>query len=309
MEKILEKISLLQLVLPWILVWGILCVLEKGKRKKEKMMKEEKRYVIKNDNIFFPFFLLGTFLFSFCLFYSIFFTEFDISVVISCSAFVIFFAILTLDSEIWRVTVDGDVIKYRSFYGITKIYNFNDITKGVYTKKGSLKIYIGEKRIFTFYDNLEFSLFEQQMRKKKISIEYKENVEIIRPQSSYVIINIFVFIAFGIFSFLCCVVESKNLFLCILSFSFLIISAIILIDLCFDKVVVEGDIIHRKRFMKKECSISFANIEEVKIHKGVFRENLLIYENGKKVMTIWVKNEGVNWLKAKLQKKKIHIRK
>lgn len=56
MEKILEKISLLQLVLPWILVWGILCVLEKGKRKKEKMMKEEKRYVIKNDNIFFPFF-------------------------------------------------------------------------------------------------------------------------------------------------------------------------------------------------------------------------------------------------------------
>ena len=147
------------------------------------------------------------------------------------------------------------------------------------------------------------------MRKKKISIEYKENVEIIRPQSSYVIINIFIFIAFGIFSFLCCVVESKNLFLCILSFSFLIISAIILIDLCLDKVVVEGDIIHRKRFMKKECSISFANIEEVKIHKGVFRENLLIYENGKKVMTIWVKNEGVNWLKAKLQKKKIHIRK
>ncbi len=63
MEKILEKISLLQLVLPWILVWGILCILEKGKRKKEKMMKEEKRYVIKNDNIFFPFFVRYIFIF------------------------------------------------------------------------------------------------------------------------------------------------------------------------------------------------------------------------------------------------------
>ena len=87
--------------------------------------------------------------------------------------FVIFFAILTLDSAIWRVIVDGDIIKYRSFYGITRTYNFNDITKGVYTKKGSLKIYIEGKRIFTFYDNLEFSLFENQMRKRKIPLEYK----------------------------------------------------------------------------------------------------------------------------------------
>ena len=60
-------------------------------------------------------------------------------------------------------------------FGLIKIgtYNFNDITKGVYTKKGSLKIYIEGKRIFTFYDNLEFSLFENQMRKRKIPLEYK----------------------------------------------------------------------------------------------------------------------------------------
>lgn len=40
MEKILEKISLLQLVLPWILVWGILCILEKGKRKNDERRKK-----------------------------------------------------------------------------------------------------------------------------------------------------------------------------------------------------------------------------------------------------------------------------
>lgn len=80
--------------------------------------------------IIFSFHFFVRYIFIFILpFLFYFFTEFDISVAISCSAFVIFFAILTLDSEIWRVTVDGDVIKYRSFYGITKIYNFNDITK------------------------------------------------------------------------------------------------------------------------------------------------------------------------------------
>ena len=149
MEKILEN-TLLLMILPWIFVWGILCILEKRKQKNEDGNKDEKSYVIQNDNIFF-----------------------DISEVISVSAFLIFFAILTLDSAIWRVIVDGDIIKYRSFYGITRTYNFNDITKGVYTKKGSLKIYIEGKRIFTFYDNLEFSLFENQMRKRKIPLEYK----------------------------------------------------------------------------------------------------------------------------------------
>ena len=162
MEKILEN-TLLLMILPWIFVWGILCILEKRKRKNEDGNKDEKSYVIQNDNMFFPFFSLGMFLFSFCLFYTVFFTEFDISEVISVSVFVIFFAILTLDSAIWRVIVDGDIIKYRSFYGITRTYNFNDITKGVYTKKGSLKIYIEGKRIFTFYDNLEFSLFSKKL--------------------------------------------------------------------------------------------------------------------------------------------------
>lgn len=272
------------------------------KSKKKKISHDEKGYMIENDRMLFPAFLLGTFMFLFCLIYALFFMEFDMSVVISCFAFMLFFTVLTLNIGFWRVSVEGEVIKYRSSYGITRTYNFNDITKGVYTKRGSLKIYIENKKIFTFYDNLEFSLFEEQMRKKKIPIEYKNSVGIIRPQSSYVIINVFIFTGLGIFAFLCCIVENRNLFLCILSLLFWLTSGITLIDLCFDKVVVEGNIIRRKRFMKKECVIFFENISEVKIHKGVFRNNLVICKDGEKVMTIWMKNDGIDWLKAKLQK-------
>ena len=43
MEKIVEKISLLQMVLPWIVTWGVLCILEKRRKKKEKERKNEER--------------------------------------------------------------------------------------------------------------------------------------------------------------------------------------------------------------------------------------------------------------------------
>lgn len=58
MKKILENTVLL-MILPWIFVWGILCILEKRKRKNENGNKDEKRYVIQNDDIFFPLFSLG----------------------------------------------------------------------------------------------------------------------------------------------------------------------------------------------------------------------------------------------------------
>jgi len=214
-----------------------------------------------------------------------------------------------LDNKFWRVMVEGDVIKYRSLYGITRIYSFNDISKGVYTKKGSLKIYIGEKRAFTFYDNLEFSLFDQQMRKKKIPITLKNDINVIRPQSSYLIITIFIFIALVIFTILSYCVQDRNLFVCILGLLFSVVSFVVLMDLFLDKTIIEGDILRRKRFLKKESIVSFSDVSRVEIHKGWFRNNLVIYKNEKKVMSIWLKNEGIDWLKAKLQKEKIRTKK
>ncbi len=78
----------------------ILCILEKRKRKNEDGNKDEKNYVIQNDNMFFPFFFVR-YVFHFFL-YSVFTEFFDISEVISsfclCHIFAIF---LTLDSAIW----------------------------------------------------------------------------------------------------------------------------------------------------------------------------------------------------------------
>ncbi len=72
MEKIVEKISLLQMVLPWIVTWGVLCIFEKRKRKREKERKNEETYIIENDGILFPFFYLGHFCFCFVYFIQFF---------------------------------------------------------------------------------------------------------------------------------------------------------------------------------------------------------------------------------------------
>lgn len=66
-----------------------------------------------------------------------------------------------LNIGLWRIEVDNMEITYRSTFGRVRKYNFKDITKGVY---------IGEKRIFTFDDNMEFSLFIAQMNRLHIPV-------------------------------------------------------------------------------------------------------------------------------------------
>lgn len=75
-----------------------------------------------------------------------------------------------LNIGLWKIEVNDMEITYRSTFGRVRKYNFKDITKGVYKKSGAFRVYIGEKRIFTFDDNMEFSLFVAQMNRLHIPV-------------------------------------------------------------------------------------------------------------------------------------------
>lgn len=75
-----------------------------------------------------------------------------------------------LNIGLWKIEVNDMEITYRSTFGRIRKYNFKDITKGVYKKSGAFRVYIGEKRIFTFDDNMEFSLFIDQMNRLHIPV-------------------------------------------------------------------------------------------------------------------------------------------
>ena len=71
---------------------------------------------------------------------------------------------------LWKVEVNDMEITYRSTFGRVRKYYFADITKGVYKKSGAFRVYIDEKRIFTFDDNMDNSLFIEQMDRLHIPI-------------------------------------------------------------------------------------------------------------------------------------------
>lgn len=78
--------------------------------------------------------------------------------------------IAALNIGLWKVEVNDMEIVYRSTFGRVRTYYFGDITKGVYKKSGAFRVYIGEKRIFTFDDNMDNSLFIEQMNRLHIPV-------------------------------------------------------------------------------------------------------------------------------------------
>ena len=78
--------------------------------------------------------------------------------------------IAALNIGLWKVEVNDMEIMYRSTFGRVRTYHFGDITKGVYKKSGAFRVYIGEKRIFTFDDNMDNSLFIEQMNRLHIPV-------------------------------------------------------------------------------------------------------------------------------------------
>ena len=78
--------------------------------------------------------------------------------------------IAALNIGLWKVEVHDMGITYRSTFGRVRKYYFGDITKGVYKKSGAFRVYIEEKRIFTFDDNIDYSLFIEQMNRLHIPV-------------------------------------------------------------------------------------------------------------------------------------------
>ena len=79
-------------------------------------------------------------------------------------------AIAAFNIGLWKVEVNDMEITYRSTFGRVRKYHFGDITKGMYKKSGAFRVYIEEKRIFTFDDNMDNSLFIEQMNRLHIPV-------------------------------------------------------------------------------------------------------------------------------------------
>lgn len=165
----------------WIVFSIITVIIErkiKGKiiRKKEirkrefEQAKNKKRllenYTIQNQRILF-WIMLGAFLLFGTLFLYIALIKPDAFIVVCSIAFTLLFLFGVLNTGVWKVTVKGEDIMFRNSFGITKRYRFDDITY-VDKKSGALKVYSGNKKIFTFDKNIDYLYFDIQISLKGI---------------------------------------------------------------------------------------------------------------------------------------------
>ena len=159
-------------VVPIASVAGVLgCLARQKHRKQEENQKTDlKHYVIKSENFLFWYALVMIVPIVFLQIVSLLQRE-VLWVHLSLSAFLIFDIIFCLDMGLWKVEVNDMEIIHRSTFGRTRTYHFGEITRGVYKKSGAFRVYAGEKRIFTFDDNMEFSPFVRQMQRLQIPID------------------------------------------------------------------------------------------------------------------------------------------
>ena len=158
-------------IIPIASVIGVLGYISYKKNQKQKNNKGSlsKHYLIKSEKYlcwlfsFFSVCSIGLFIYSI-------YTHEELWVIIFFSIISAAMSIAALSIGLWKIEVNDMEIVYRSTFGRTRKYNFKDITKGVYKKSGAFRVYIGEKRIFTFDDNMEFSLFIAQMNRLHIPV-------------------------------------------------------------------------------------------------------------------------------------------
>ncbi|MBS5053141.1 MAG: hypothetical protein KHZ49_13525 [Clostridiales bacterium] len=76
-----------------------------------------------------------------------------------------------------------------------------------------------------------------------------------------------------------------------------------------DKVIIQEECLYRKKFLKKTYTVKLSEITGMERKRGIIKEYLILYKNGKKIASIWTKNENINWLQAKILEEKKKERK
>lgn len=142
---------------------------KKYNKQVENQNNSSKNYTIKSDSFLLWIFIIGS---AVCGVFEIFciLEKAELWVHSISLAFLLTEILGVLNIGLWKIEVNDMEITYRSTFGRVRKYNFKDITKGVYKKSGAFRVYIGEQRIFTFDDNMEFSLFIAQMNRLHIPV-------------------------------------------------------------------------------------------------------------------------------------------
>ena len=145
------------------------------KRREEKRTEEKKKgiirikYTVKTEKVLVVIFVIGTIFFGFCLVMGIMQKE-DLFVIFIFGIFVLFGTLGTLNMIMWKLEINDDEITWRSTFGKKRTFHFGDITY-CERKKGSMRVYVNGKKLFTIDSNIDKEEFMEDVERRRIPVK------------------------------------------------------------------------------------------------------------------------------------------
>ena len=94
----------------------------------------------------------------------------DLFVIFVFGIFVLFGTLGTLNMIMWKLEIDGNEIMWRSTFGKKRSFHFEDITY-CERKKGSVRVYIHGKKLFTMDSNIDKAQFMEDVERRRIPVK------------------------------------------------------------------------------------------------------------------------------------------
>ena len=161
---------------PGVVVLALLGYIAKVQNRRGEKREEEKKkgiirtkYRVKTEKIIIIICVVGTIFFSTCM--TICIIEREVLWVIGvCGIMALIGVFGTLNTMMWRLEINGDEITWRSTFGRKRRFLFEDITY-CERKKGSVRVYVNGKKLFTIDNNIDDSEFMEDIKRRKIPVK------------------------------------------------------------------------------------------------------------------------------------------
>jgi len=161
---------------PIVAVLAVLGYIAKVQKRREEKRTEEKKkgiirikYTVKTEKVLVVIFVIGTIFLGFCLVMGIMQKE-DLFVIFIFGIFVLFGTLGTLNMIMWKLEINDDEITWRSTFGKKRTFHFGDITY-CERKKGSMRVYVNGKKLFTIDSNIDKEEFMEDVERRRIPVK------------------------------------------------------------------------------------------------------------------------------------------
>ena len=161
---------------PIVAVLAVLGYIAKVQKRREEKRTEEKKkgiirikYTVKTEKVLVIIFVIGTIFLVFCLVMGIMQKE-NLFVIFIFGIFVLFGTLGTLNMIMWKLEINDDEITWRSTFGKKRTFHFGDITY-CERKKGSMRVYVNGKKLFTIDSNIDKEEFMEDVERRRIPVK------------------------------------------------------------------------------------------------------------------------------------------